>query len=64
VWDISVRKGRVKNDVLRLFFFFAVLGFEFRACTLTTPQAPFCDGFFEIGSGEFFAWGWLQTSIL
>jgi hypothetical protein len=38
--------------------FFAVLGFELRAYTLSHSTSPpfFCDGFFEIGSCKPFAW--------
>jgi hypothetical protein len=44
---------------------FVVLGFELGAYTLSHSTSPlFCDGFFEIGTGELFAKGWLQTSIL
>jgi hypothetical protein len=40
------------------FFFFAVLGLELRAFTLShsLPQPFFCEGIFEIGSLELFAW--------
>jgi hypothetical protein len=37
------------------FFFFAVLGLELRAFTLSHP-AYFCEGFFEIRFCELFAW--------
>jgi hypothetical protein len=38
-------------------FLFAVLGLELRAFTLSHSTNPiFCDGFFEIGSLELFAW--------
>jgi hypothetical protein len=36
--------------------FFVVLGFEFTAFTLSHSTSPFCDGFFETGSLELFAW--------
>jgi hypothetical protein len=39
------------------FFFFAVLGFELRAYSLSHCTSPFIVmGFFEIGSLELFAW--------
>jgi hypothetical protein len=39
------------------FFFFAVLGFELRAYTLSYSTSPiFVMAFFEIGSPELFAW--------
>jgi hypothetical protein len=48
-----------------IYLFMAELGFELRAYTLSTPTAFFfVIGFFEIGSHELFAWGWLQTMIL
>jgi hypothetical protein len=35
-----------------------ILGFELRAYTLSHSTSPiFVMGFFEIGSGELFAWG-------
>jgi hypothetical protein len=37
----------------------AVLGFELRAYTLGHSTGPFCVGFFEIGSQELIARGWL-----
>jgi hypothetical protein len=36
------------------FFFFAVLGFELRAYTLSHSTSRFCDEFFEIGAHELF----------
>jgi hypothetical protein len=39
-----------------LFIYFAVLGFELRAYTLSYLPALVCDGFFELGSQELFAW--------
>jgi hypothetical protein len=49
-----------------LFFsFFAILGFELRAFTLSHSTSPFfVMNFFEIGSQELFARGWLQTMVL
>jgi hypothetical protein len=41
-------------------FFFEVLGFELRVYTLSHSTVPFwCRDFFEIGSRELFAQGWL-----
>jgi hypothetical protein len=40
---------------LSFFFFFAVLGLEPRAYTLSHSTALCCDGFFDIGSQELFA---------
>jgi hypothetical protein len=40
-----------------LFFFLAVLGLELRALTWSQLHQPYyCEGFFEIGSCELFAW--------
>jgi hypothetical protein len=48
-----------------LISFFVVLGFELRAYNLSHSACPFLWWvFFEIGSLELFAWGWLQTMIL
>jgi hypothetical protein len=38
-----------------LFIYFAVLGFELRAYTLSYLQVLFCDEVFEIGSCRLFA---------
>jgi hypothetical protein len=40
-------------------FFFSVLGFEPRAFTSSFHQSFFVKGFYEIGSHEPFAQGWL-----
>jgi hypothetical protein len=42
-----------------LTFFFSVLGFEPRAFTSSFHQSFFVKGFYEIGSHELFAQGWL-----
>jgi hypothetical protein len=57
-----------------IFSFLKVLEFELGASQLlgrtsfclSHSTSPFfvCDGFFEIGSCELFAWWWLQTVIL
>jgi hypothetical protein len=50
---------------LFFFFFVAVLGFELRAYTLSHSTSPFfCDGFFEIGSGELFPGVLVQILVL
>jgi hypothetical protein len=41
-------------------YLFSVLGFKFRAYTLNHSTSHFCVGFFEIGSGELFAWARLE----
>jgi hypothetical protein len=50
------------------FYWGEVLGFELRAYTLNHSISPFWGWvfffFFERGSCELFAWGWLQTMIL
>jgi hypothetical protein len=46
------------------FFFLWLLGFELKAYTFSHSAGPiFVMGFFEIGSRELFAQGWLQTVI-
>jgi hypothetical protein len=43
------------------FIFFAVLGLELRACTLSHSTSPFfVMSFFEIGSCDLFAWAGFQ----
>jgi hypothetical protein len=50
----GLSKSFIKNS---FFFFFAVLGLELRAFTLSHSTSPiFVIRFFEIGSGELFAW--------
>jgi hypothetical protein len=40
-----------------IFLFFAVLGLELRAFTLSDSTSPiFCEGFFKIESHKLFAW--------
>jgi hypothetical protein len=48
------------------FFFFAILGFELRAYTLSHSTSPFLVmGFFQIGSLNYLpGLGWLQTAII
>jgi hypothetical protein len=46
-----------KKNIFIYLFIFAVLGLKLRAYTLSHSTSPFfCDGFFEIGSLELFAW--------
>jgi hypothetical protein len=67
------KTDRTSNNVVELintthasfFFFFAVLGFELRAYTLSHSTSPFFVlDIFKIGSCGIICLGWLQTSIL
>jgi hypothetical protein len=46
---------------LYYFLFFAVLGFELKAYTLSHSISPFCVKYFEIGSHKLFAWAGFET---
>jgi hypothetical protein len=50
--------------VLALFFFGGSRAWTQGLHLEAVHQSYFCDEFFEIGSGELFAWGWLRTAIL
>jgi hypothetical protein len=51
-----------REELLWVFFFFFVVWGLNQSYTLNQPFS--CEGFFEIGSYELFAPGWLPTSIL
>jgi hypothetical protein len=67
--DTPGLKEKCLENTVFCFFDFAVLGFELslHLKPLHQPFFFFCDFFFfltKIASGELFAQGWLQTSIL
>jgi hypothetical protein len=56
---------RLLSPTSSSFFFFAVLGLELKAYTLSHLTNPFlCWVFFRDRSHELFACGWLRTAIL
>jgi hypothetical protein len=50
--------------VFASFFFFAMLGLELMAFTLSHYTRPFCKGFFKIGYHRTICPDWLRTTIL
>jgi hypothetical protein len=64
----SSRQNCTAGHIQFNFLFFAVLGFELKAYTLSHSTSGFCVCvwwvFFEIGSHKLCAWSWLRTETL